>query len=108
MKKLIASLFLGLISFCAIADSAEYTLYRTGIDIPTQKHDETLRIHIATFDALPLKISKTTPNTTLQTVSLRKNCLTLANRIIVGVSIAPSISSIGAKRDASKSDPAHG
>ncbi len=55
MKKLIASLFLGLISSCAIADSTEYTLYRTGIDIPTQKHDETLRIHIATFDALPLK-----------------------------------------------------
>lgn len=54
MKKLIAALSLGLISSCAIADSAEYTLYRTGIDIPTQKYDETLRIHIATFDALPL------------------------------------------------------
>jgi hypothetical protein len=55
MKKLITALSLGLISICAIADSAEYTLYRTGIDIPTQKHDENLRIHIATFDALPLK-----------------------------------------------------
>ena len=29
----------------------EYTLYRTGIDIPTQTHDGTLRIHVATFDA---------------------------------------------------------
>lgn len=55
MKKLIAVLFLGLTCSCAIADSAEHTLYRTGIDIPTQKHDENLRIHIATFDALPLK-----------------------------------------------------
>ena len=55
MKKLIAILSLVLITSCAIADSAEYTLYRTGIDIPTQKHDESLRIHVATFDALPLK-----------------------------------------------------
>lgn len=55
MKKLIAVLSLGLTCSCAIADSAEYTLYRTGIDIPTQKHDENLRIHIAIFDALPLK-----------------------------------------------------
>jgi hypothetical protein len=30
-------------------------MYRTGIDIPTQKNDESLRIHIATFDALPFK-----------------------------------------------------
>jgi hypothetical protein len=55
MKRSIAALSLGLVSSCTIADSAEYTLYRTGIDIPTQKHDETLRIHIATFDAVPLK-----------------------------------------------------
>lgn len=55
MRKLIAILSLGLITSCAIADGAEYTLYRTGIDIPTQKHDETLRVHIATFDATPLK-----------------------------------------------------
>lgn len=55
MKKLITALSLGLISSCEIADNAEYTLYRTGIHIPTQKHDETLRIHIATFDAVPLK-----------------------------------------------------
>lgn len=55
MKSLIATLFLGLMSACTIAASAEYTLYRTGIDMPTQKHDENLRIHIATFDALPLK-----------------------------------------------------
>ena len=32
------------------ADQNIYTLYRTGIDIPTQTHDETLRIHVATFD----------------------------------------------------------
>ena len=55
MKKLIAALSLGLVSSCTIAVSAEYTLYRTGIDMPTQKHDESLRIHIATFDALPLE-----------------------------------------------------
>ena len=54
MKELIAILSLGFITSCAIADSSEYTLYRTGIDIPTQKHDESLRIHVATFDALPL------------------------------------------------------
>ena len=55
MVKLIAILFLGFITSCAFADSGEYTLYRTGIDIPTQKHDESLRIHVATFDATPLK-----------------------------------------------------
>lgn len=55
MRKLIAILSLGFITSCAIADSAEYTLYRTGIDISTQKHDESLRIHVATFDATPLK-----------------------------------------------------
>ena len=54
MKKLVAVLSLGLTCSCAVPDSTEYTLYRTGIDIPTQKHDENLRIHIATFDALPL------------------------------------------------------
>lgn len=55
MKKLIAALSLGFLSSCAIANSANYYLFRTGIDIPTQKHDETIRIHIATFDAVPLK-----------------------------------------------------
>jgi hypothetical protein len=55
MKKVIAILTLGLTASCAIADSAEYTLYRTGVDMPTQKHDDSLRIHVATFDALPLK-----------------------------------------------------
>ena len=55
MRKLIAALFLALIGSCTIADSTEYTLYRTGIDIPTQKHNESLRIPIATFDALPLR-----------------------------------------------------
>lgn len=37
MKKLIAAVSLGIIGSCAIADSAEYTLYRTDIDIPTKK-----------------------------------------------------------------------
>jgi hypothetical protein len=55
MPKLIAILFLGFTTSCAIANSAEYTLYRTGIDIPTQKHDESLRVHLATFDATPFK-----------------------------------------------------
>ena len=55
MEKLIVILSLGFIASCAIADSAEYTLYRTGIDIPTQKHDKSLRIHVATFDASSLK-----------------------------------------------------
>lgn len=55
VRKLIAILSLGLITSCAIGEGAEYTLYRTGIDVPTQKHDETLRIHVATFDALPLE-----------------------------------------------------
>lgn len=58
MRKLIAISSLGFIASCAIAGSAEYTLYRTGIDIPTQKHDESLRIHVATFDASPLKSSE--------------------------------------------------
>ena len=55
MEKLIAILSMWFITSCGIADSAEYTLYRTGIDIPTQKHDESLRIHVATFDATLLK-----------------------------------------------------
>jgi hypothetical protein len=53
MNKLIAALYLGLISSCAAAGSSEYTLYRSGVDTPTQKHDESLRIHVATFDARP-------------------------------------------------------
>ena len=55
MRKQITILSLGFITSCAIAESAEYTLYRTGIDIATQKHDESLRIHVATFDAAPLQ-----------------------------------------------------
>lgn len=55
MKKLLAALSLGFICSCAIAESAEFTLYRTGIDMPTKKHDDTLRIGIATFDLVPLK-----------------------------------------------------
>ncbi|MDX2252857.1 MAG: hypothetical protein NW202_11250 [Nitrospira sp.] len=55
MEKLTAFLLLGFITVtsCAIADSPEYTLYRTGIDMPTQKHDESLRFQVATFDATP-------------------------------------------------------
>jgi len=37
------------------AGGVEYSLYRTGIDLATQGHDETLRIHVATFDATPFK-----------------------------------------------------
>jgi hypothetical protein len=31
--------------------STEYTLYRTGVDLSAKVHDETLRIHVATFDS---------------------------------------------------------
>ena len=51
IKRLFSLIALGLISSCAIASDTEHTLYRTGIDIPSQTHDETLRIHVATFDA---------------------------------------------------------
>lgn len=51
MRKLIAILSLAFIAACSIADSAEYTLYRTGIDVTTQTHVESHRIHVATFDA---------------------------------------------------------
>ena len=34
-----------------VGTSTEYTLYRTGVDLISNAHDETLRIHIATFDA---------------------------------------------------------
>ncbi len=54
MKKLIVIFSLGFITSCATGDNAKYTLYRTGIDISTQKHDELLRIHVSTFDASPL------------------------------------------------------
>jgi hypothetical protein len=55
MTKLMAVLSLTLIASCAISEITEYTLYRTGIDMSTQAHDESLRIHVATFDALALK-----------------------------------------------------
>lgn len=55
LRKFIAIMFLGSLTSCATTASVEYALYRTGIDMATQQHDETLRIHIATFDALPLK-----------------------------------------------------
>ena len=46
-----ALLVLLLLAACTGETGGEFTLYRSGIDIPTQKHDETLRIHVATFDA---------------------------------------------------------
>lgn len=51
MMKSAATLVLLLLAACAGETGNEFTLYRSGIDIPTQKHDETLRIHVATFDA---------------------------------------------------------
>ncbi|MBI4191097.1 MAG: hypothetical protein HY525_11240 [Betaproteobacteria bacterium] len=51
MIKLSAALGLMFLAACAMDAGTEYTLYRTGIDIPTKTHDETLRIHVATFDA---------------------------------------------------------
>jgi len=51
MKRfLLLLLVTGLVS-CAGGSGTEYTLYRSGLDIPTQTHDATLRIHVATFDA---------------------------------------------------------
>lgn len=54
MSKLIVILSLGLIASCSVGTDATYTLYRTGIDIPAQKHDELLRVHVSSFDATPL------------------------------------------------------
>ena len=51
MMKLSATLALVFLTSCTTEVATEYTLYRTGIDIPTQTHDETLRIHVATFNA---------------------------------------------------------
>ena len=51
MKKLFTSMLLCFISSCAIAAGTEYTLCRTGIDLSAKTHDESLRIHVATFDA---------------------------------------------------------
>jgi len=51
MMKLPAALALVFLTSCTMERDSEYALYRTGIDIPTQSHDETLRIHVATFDA---------------------------------------------------------
>ena len=48
-------IFIGLFTSCAFSDGVEYTLYRSGMDVPMQTHDETLRIHVATVDALLLK-----------------------------------------------------
>lgn len=54
-NSLITFFALGLISSCAFSPGTEYTLYRTGLDLPSQTHDETLRIQVATFDARPLE-----------------------------------------------------
>lgn len=51
MLKLSVTLALVFLAACTRESGNEYTLYRTGIDIPTQAHDATLRIHVATFDA---------------------------------------------------------
>jgi len=51
IMKLSAAFALVVLASCAMEGVTAYTLYRTGIDIPTQTHDETLRIHVATFDA---------------------------------------------------------
>lgn len=51
MMKLLTSLALACLSSCAMEAGTEYTLYRTGINVPTKTHDETLRIHVSTFDA---------------------------------------------------------
>ena len=51
MMKLPVTLMLVFLASCTMEAGTEYTLYRTGIDIPTQTHDETLRIHVATFNA---------------------------------------------------------
>lgn len=40
-----------LASSCSTDAGTEYTLYRTGVDLESKMADETLRIHIATFDA---------------------------------------------------------
>ncbi|MGH8634245.1 MAG: hypothetical protein ACRET7_08940 [Burkholderiales bacterium] len=49
--KLPVTLVLVFLASCTMEAGTEHTLYRTGIDIPTQTHDETLRIHVATFNA---------------------------------------------------------
>lgn len=51
MMKKSVTLVLVLLTSCTMEAGTEYTLYRTGIDMPTQTHDETLRIQVATFDA---------------------------------------------------------
>jgi hypothetical protein len=55
MKSFIKVIFIGALSSCAFSDGVEYRLYRNGRGVPTRTYDETLRIHVATFDALPLK-----------------------------------------------------
>ena len=54
MSKLIAILSLGFIASCSVGTDASYTLYRTGIDRSSHKHDELLRVHVSSFDATAL------------------------------------------------------
>lgn len=53
MKNLLMML-LCLVSACVFAAS-EYTLYRSGIDVASRTQDDSLRIHIGTFDATLFK-----------------------------------------------------
>ena len=53
MRK-VTLMLLAVVSSSAIAAS-EYTLYRSGIDVMVHRRDDSLRIHIATFDAVPFK-----------------------------------------------------
>lgn len=53
--RLFSAFALACLNSCAMEVGTEYTLYRTGIDMPSQTHDETLRIQVATFDARPLE-----------------------------------------------------
>jgi hypothetical protein len=50
MGKVILMLLPLVVGSNAMAADIEYTLYRTGMNIPTGKEDEAARIHVATFD----------------------------------------------------------
>ena len=52
-SRLLAVMAVAFLAACS-AETTEYTLYRTGIEISTKTHDDTLRIHVATFDATHL------------------------------------------------------
>jgi len=44
-------MLLAVVSSSAMAADIEYTLYRTGVDVPAGREDKAARIHVATFDA---------------------------------------------------------